>query len=194
MTEPPNTEALLATVQEALSEYAARLRDTAPERRALPALDAIASELERLTTERQEQVRLSGERAALLTRYSQRAEAAEAELERLKGLLQDNRRLALGAALDDVQRELKRVRAERDDSRQARLDRAVEALRGADALLDSVYAKGEKHADDLLRVRTQVKCCPGRDRGARVMFWVVLAAGIVLMLLFVALAVVEYQG
>ena len=124
VTEPPNTEVLLATVREALREYTARLRDPVPEKRALVALDAIASELARLTTERQEQVRLSGERAALLTRYSQRAEAAEAELKRVR-----------------VERdeEIEGLRYGYRDS-QARLDRAVEALRviAESELIDSL--------------------------------------------------------
>jgi hypothetical protein len=52
VTEPPNTEALLATVREALSYYSAgQAQGPATSRRlyrALAALDAIASELERL--------------------------------------------------------------------------------------------------------------------------------------------------
>ena len=125
MTEPPNTEVLLATVREALREYTARLRDPVPEKRALVALDAIASELARLTTERQEQVRLSGERAALLTRYSQRAETAEAELERVR------------AERDEL---LEQARADyrKLNQQQARLGRAVGS---ADALIGWLVAE-----------------------------------------------------
>ena len=65
-------------------------------------------------------------------------EALEEECRRLRTIIEDKRRLALGAALDDTQRELERLRGlprtatgwqNRAEAAEARLDKALAALR-----------------------------------------------------------------
>jgi chromosome segregation ATPase len=141
VTEPPNTEALLATVREGLGGIPFRLR----------ALDAIASELERLTNKLNtdsQNFELEARKAqiAALEAELERAKANERHLTNLLSWREKERNTAqteLAAARmgeGEAMAELERVRAERDaiilplkEQAEARLDRAVEALREIEA-------------------------------------------------------------
>jgi hypothetical protein len=122
VTEPPNTEALLVTVRGLLDHIPNANQRSQHDMlyelvRILPAaLDAIASERRLVGTALREQ--------------TERAEAAEAELERVRA-----ERDAIGAALGEACAECGHIDwrsdgyADRFLGLQARLNRAVEALR-----------------------------------------------------------------